>query len=1003
MPMLKRLGINLLFVCLASPFLSFGQKYEFVHYYTDDGLSQSPISAIEQDYQGFMWFGTFNGLNRFDGYSFKIYKKDPEDPRSLTSSHIEAIYEDSKNNLWVGTADGVNHYNRDSDSFQYYRYADPGPYNYAVHSLAEGKDGRLWVGGWQGLCYVDTTTRTLVRFSAAAEFMEDRPKIVFDIEAEQSGNLWLATNQGLYYLDITIAKFTKFDTPRPGTNRSVENEVKALYKDNRGTLWIGCQKGLYRLNDQNILEIVSPLMDEFVSDIDQNSDGSLLIATEKGLFAYNQPTGSVKHYKKERSATTLSDNVVRKIFMDRDKHLWLGTFYGLNYNGSRQNFGFLGKATLEKPGFKNPYVTSLCTNGDGQVFVGTAEGIEVVEVTSSGTNVLTDRYSALKAINNAIVSLASDEHDNIFISSWPDGMYVYNYKKDILKRVHNAPPSCGLAAILSHENKIWIGCDNNLYQYDIEEGQFDKHASIEATNITYLKKDSRNNLLLAGQSGMIKYNPVTGETTNYRGEGNAVSLRAKVVNNIYEDADKNFWIATGQGLYLMDKSQRLTSFWKKSGFADDDVKAITEDNRDNLWISTTNKLYKFNRKNLALRKFEVPDGLLVKEFSESAVLKLTSGHMVFGGKQGLIIFHPDSIQDNVIPPNVVITDFRILNQTIPAGSKILPKHISVSDELVLDYTAKEFSFDFVGLNFSSPQKNQYAYMMEGFDKDWNYSGTRRFASYTNLPPGHKYIFKVKASNEDGIWNEAGTSIRIYITPPFWDTWWFKTLTYVAGALFIYLIYRIRTHSVRKQRALLQKQKILLEEEVRAKTADLREANQHLHEQAERIAHMNALLQQDNIKLEHDLKDLVEARVMQKRVSFQEFQKIYPDDEACYKFIDELKNSRDFHCKKCNHHKFSKGPDYSRRCSRCNYIETINTGTIFAGIKFPISKAFYLLFLLSDGKHYTVGELSDLVDLRQQTCWSFRKRIEERTSNLHQRNKDGWSHLIMGPDLAHENT
>lgn len=999
--MLKLLIIQIPLICLLST-QTFGQKYEFVHYYTDDGLSQSTISAIEQDYQGFMWFGTFNGLNRFDGYSFKIYKKDPEDSRSLTSSHIEAIYEDSKNKLWIGTADGVNYYDRNSDSFQYYRYADPGPFNYAVHSFAEGKDGRLWVGGWQGLCYVDTATQTLIRFNPAAEFMEDGPKIIFDIEAESSGNLWLATNRGLFYLDIIKTSFTKFDVPETEANNSVENEVKTLYKDKRGTLWIGCEKGLYTLKGQDVLQLISPLSDEFISDIDQNSDGTFLIATERGLFVYNRETGDIKQYKKERSATTLSDNVVRKIFMDRDKHLWVGTFYGLNYNGSNQNFGFLGKATIEKPGLKNPYITSLCTNREGHIFVGTAEGIEVVEVTSSGIKFLSDRYTALKAINNAIVSLASDGHDNIFISSWPTGMYVYNFKKNILRRIRDTPPSCGLAAILIHENRIWIGCDNNLYEYNINKGSFDKQASFES-NITYINKDSRSNLLLGGQSGMIKYNPLTGETINYRGEGNAINLRAKVVNNIHEDADKNFWVATGQGLYRIDKSQKLTSFWKKEGFADDDVKAITEDNHDNLWISTTNKLYKFNRKNFAMRKFEIPDGLLVKEFSEHAALKLESGHMVFGGKQGLIIFHPDSIQDNVIPPNVVITDFRILNQTIPTGSKILPKHISVSNELVLDYTAREFSFDFVGLNFSSPQKNQYAYMMEGFDKDWIYSGTRRFASYTNLPPGSEYVFRVKASNEDGVWNEAGTSIRIYINPPFWDTWWFKTITYAIAAILIYIIYRIRTNNIRRQRILLEKQKILLEEEVRVKTADLREANQHLHEQAERIAHMNALLQHDNIKLEHDLKDLVEARVMQKRVSFQEFQKIYPDDEACYKFIDELKSSRDFHCKKCNHHKCSKGVDYSRRCSRCNYIETINTGTIFAGIKFPISKAFYLLFLLSDGKHYTVGELSELVDLRQQTCWSFRKRIEERTSNLHQRNKDGWSHLIMGPDLAHENT
>jgi hypothetical protein len=293
-------------------------------------------------------------------------------------------------------------------------------------------------------------------------------------------------------------------------------------------------------------------------------------------------------------------------------------------------------------------------------------------------------------------------------------------------------------------------------------------------------------------------------------------------------------------------------------------------------------------------------------------------------------------------------------------------------------------------------------MMEGFDKAWNYSGARRFASYTNLPGGREYTFRVKASNEDNVWNEQGTSLKIYIHPPFWQTWWFRAAIYILIATAAYAAYRIRVNSLRKHRIQLRKQKMLLEQEVKERTAELVEANEKLKEQAEKIAHMNVLLQEDNVKLEHDLKDLVTARIMQKHVSFDEFRKLYPDNDACFIFIDELKNSKDFCCKKCHYHKYSKGSDHSRRCSRCNYVETIITGTIFAGIKFPITKAFYLLFLMSDGKHYTLGELSELVDLRQQTCWTFKKRVEERTRNLNiQKNKDSWIQVIMLPDLAPE--
>ncbi len=984
------------------------QKLEFTHFYTYDGLSHSTITAIEQDYQGFMWFGTFNGLNRFDGYSFKTYKSNPANPNTLTSSHIESIFEDSKNNLWIGTADGVNVYDRKSDAFEYYRYAEPGPYKYAVNTLEGGLDGKLWVGGWQGLRYADSTSKTLISVGPAPDFSQDEFKVIFDIEVEKlSGNLWLATNRGLYYYNQKQNTFKRFNYRNDSGITDSTNEAKSLYIDNKGVLWVGHDKGLCILRKGgNSLEPILPELENyFIYDIDQRADGSMLIGTEKGLYVFNEQAGDIKLLTKERSVNTLSDNVVRSIFQDHNDHLWLGTFYGLNYNGSNQNFGYFGKATMEKPGLKNPYVTTLCSNSEGHIFVGTADGIEVLEISSNGVQIISSKYAALASINKPIVQLATDNKENIFITAWPGGGYIYNWRKNILKSIHRElSPNCVLPVMLYQDNRLWIGCGSSLYTYDPDQGRLNQQNVFENYTIVHLTQDSRKNLLFGGQGGMIKYNPVSNEILHYKySTDSSQSLPANVINYIHEDQEKNLWVATEQGLFLVDKANKVTSFRNRLGFEDDDVKAIAEDNHHNLWISTTNQLYRFNRKTSVLRKFEISDGLLLKEFSEQAVLKMESGHLVFGGKQGLIVFQPDSIKDNVIPPNVVLTDFKILNQPVAIGSEMLPVHISVAKELNLNYSATEFSFEFVALNFSSTQKNHYAYKMEGFDENWNYSGTRRFASYTNLPAGREYIFRVKASNEDNVWNDQGTFLKIYIDPPFWETWWFKMLACFTVALIIYVGFRIRINNIRQHRILLIKQKLELEKEVKEKTADLVEANQKLKEQAEKIAEMNVLLQEDNVKLEHDVKDLVEARVMQKHVSFEEFRKIYTDSDACYKFIDELKSSKEFHCKKCNHHKFSKGLDYSRRCSKCNYVETIITGTIFAGIKFPITKAFYLLFLISEGKLYTVGELSELVDLRQQTCWTFKKRVEERTKYLNfQKNKDGWSHAILQSDLAHPN-
>ena len=1001
--MLKFISLALLWLLACLPSSSTAQKYEFIHYYTDDGLSQSTISAIEQDYQGFMWFGTFNGLNRFDGYSFKVYKSDPQDQASLSSSHVETIFEDSKRNLWIGTADGVNLYHREKDAFQYCRYAEPSLHDYAVSAFAEGNDGRIWVGGWQGLCYIDSATKTLINVQPSVA--EEAPIAVFDIEPEPSGNLWLATNHGLFYYDELKNAMEAFHPKNSAAANSTTNEAKSLLRDKQGVLWVGYQNGIYKLKrgDKNPELQIPALEKKSISDIAQRSDGAFLISTESGLYVYNEGTGDLQQYKKERTANALSDNVVKKIFHDRHNHLWLATFYGLNYYGNNHNFDYFGRATIEKPGLKNPYVTALCSNGEQNIFVGTAEGIEIVDPGSGIIKTNIPQYSALASLKHSIVSLASDNYENIFITAWPSGIYIYNWKKNLLQPIQYDDKSCKLPVLVYEDERLWIGCENNLYQYDLKENEFIKHNVFEDCNIMYIKQDSRRNLLLGGPSGIVKFNPLTGEIMHYKNvDGIGNGLSARVINSIHEDEEKSFWIATDQGLFRLDKTHNLTSFWKKNGFGDDDIKSITEDERNNLWISTTNHLYRFNRKTYALRRFELTDGLLAKEFSNHAALALETGHMVFGGKQGLVVFHPDSIKDNAIPPNVVLTDFKVLNKPVAIGSKMLPTHISVAKELELDYASTEFSFEFVALNFSSTRKNQYAYMMEGFDKDWNYSGTRRFASYTNLPTGREYTFRVKASNEDNVWNNQGTALKIYIHPPFWETWWFKTAMYIVIIAAAYTAYRLRVNNIRRHRIQLRKQKMMLEQEVKERTAQIVEANEKLKEQAEKIAHLNVLLQEDNVKLEHDLKDLVTARIMQKRVSFDEFKKLYPDNEACHRFIDELKSSKEFYCKKCHYHKCSKGFDHSRRCSRCNYVETIITGTIFAGIKFPITKAFYLLFLMNDGRHYTIVELSELVDLRQQTCWTFKKRVEERTRNLNvQKNKDGWIQIIMLPDLAPE--
>jgi hypothetical protein len=505
--------------------------------------------------------------------------------------------------------------------------------------------------------------------------------------------------------------------------------------------------------------------------------------------------------------------------------------------------------------------------------------------------------------------------------------------------------------------------------------------------INYLHVDGHDNLWIGYQLGFIHYDTKTDQVTYFKTKPVADQrLNVNIINATYYDADGTRWIATDLGLHALRPDGAVDSFWLKHGFPNHTVTGILEDDRQNLWLSCNDGLYRFNKKNYSVRSFDIYDGLQGKEFMKNAAVKMPDGRLVLGGTKGLNIFSPDSVHDNPYPPNVVITDFKILNKSVPIGGDVLPSHISVVREITLQHTDSEFSFEFVALNFSAPHKNRYAYKLEGFDQEWNYCGTRRFASYTNLPRGKQFTFRVKASNNDNVWNEQGTFIKIYIEPAYWETWWFKALVYSAILTLAYSVYRIRINSIRKHRIELRKQ-------VNEQTAKLKLAS-------EQIEQWNEVLQAHNKKLQSNVKDLSLARVLVKPLSFDEFKEIYPDEKMCYQFLEELKWKEGFRCIRCQANQFAPTSVlFARRCVKCNHVERVTSGTLFTRLKFPITKAFYLLFLVTGNNNLTVRELSDILSLRQQTCWIFRRKIEKliREKGGVKNLKEGWKSIILTPE------
>lgn len=987
----------LAFVVLALPL--FGQqKLEFTRFYVEDGLSQNSIWAIEQDYQGFMWFGTFNGLNRYDGYSFKIYKSDPSNVHSINSSAIEVVFEDSKQNLWIGTSEGLNLYDRTKDQFIHFHPSPKNPnFGSAVKAIYEHKDGTIWVGGYQGVSSVDIANRKLIRLTPGFSAEENR-KPVTSLVFDGDNNLWTATDDGLDLYDFQKKKFNTF---YPGSGKPMGPIARSVYSlliDITGTLWVAGGNGIHLYHkNASTLQATLPEITGQVFSLYQTSDGSILISNRSKLYLYNhQQKKIIAQYVKSEERTGLTDETVTSIFEDKNKNLWIGTFDGLNYSGDKLKFKNISSKTKGLT-LKSPFVLSLYGDSENTLWVGTAKGIEIIDVSSDSIKHLTALHPALNKINSAVLSIISVGEGDILMTVWSEGTYRYNKKTKSLQKILDNIDSCSMPlAHQDHTGRIWIGCESGLFYLDSKTGKLMEEEKFGKFTINYLKQNQNSGLWLGYGLGIMHYDIVTGAVTQYVDNAKeSTNLKVSRVYHVYEDKEGITWFGTIQGLRVL-KNGEFESFWKEKGFPDHGVMGILEDDNNNLWVSANDGLYRFNKKTHSVVGFDMSDGLPGKEFSKGAALRMQNGIMAFGGTKGLTLFHPNRIRLDHALEDIVITDFKILNKSIGIDSVKLKNHILIANEINLDHKDTEFSFEFVAINFSSPDKVQYAYKLEGYDEDWNYSGARRFASYTNLPAGEEYVFKVKALNSDKVWSTHEAAIKVYITPPFWNRWWFRITMYAAIVGLAYVGYRLRFNALRKRSQQLLAQKHLLEEQVYQRTLELHKANVQLKEQAEEIATMNDMLKLDNQKLEDDVKDINEARVLQKWITLDELKKLYPDEESCYKFIEEQKWSNEYQCKKCGNQKYSPGHfEYSRRCSKCKYIETITANTIFEGIKFPIHKAFYLLFLINEGKRYTLKELADITDLRPQTCWTFKKRVIERTKNKNlQKNAGGLSELIL---------
>lgn len=796
---------------------------------SEQGLSQATVRCIFQDNKGFMWFGTQDGLNKYDGYSFTVYRHDQEETRSLSNNSIAAIYEDRTGTLWVGTTGGgLNRFNRETEEFSSFQHDPSNPQSISGNSVSfiyQDSSGALWVGTNNGLNLLDSQTNSFVRYLHDPSNSKSLSDNVLRWACEdKAGALWIGTeHSGLEKFDRRTGEFTHYQFDRVNQRSPSTFPVSSIYEDSRGALWVGTEGGgIYQLDRQSgeftrfkhDPNDTSSLADDNVRAIYEDKRGSLWIGTNNGLDSFDRQKSRFVHYRHDPAkADSLNDNSIFSLYEDRSGVLWVGTSGGgvNKLNRSDKRFVTYRNDPTNLHSLSDNSVAALYDDGAGKLWIGTSSGgLNLYDrETGEFKRYQHDPFNPRSLSSNSVTAIREDNSGALWVATNGGGVNRLDRQTGEFKVFRHQPSNPRSLSddrvwqILEDKSKrLWIGTANGLNRFNFQTGEFDTYrhspsnpASMSDNNVRALLEDRSGTLWIGTRGGGLNmFDRRTGEFSRYRHEQtNPGSLSSDAVYCLYEDATGTLWVGTTEGINQFDPvRQTFAHFTEKDGLSNNTIYAILGDRQGNLWISTNKGISRFNPQTRTFRNYDEGDGLQDNEFNGAAAFQSAGGEMFFGGINGFNSFRPEEIKDSLYQPPVVLTAFKKFDQKVK-----LDKALEDIDEIEVSYKDNVFSFEFAALDYTSPLKNQYAYRLEGFDKDWNYSGTRRVAIYTNLDGGN-YLFRVKASNSDGVWNEQGVSVRIRVVPPFWKTWWFVTL--VCGTVVLVGIVAYKRRISRLQRA-----------------------------------------------------------------------------------------------------------------------------------------------------------------------------------------------------------
>jgi len=888
-----------------------GVDKRFYHITIENGLSQSSVQAIQQDSKGFMWFGTDDGLNKYDGFNFTIYKTDPANPNSLRDNTINVLFEDSKQRLWIGTqSGGLVLYDRKKDSFITYFGVDDDENwqtlsSNTIWAITEDQEGLIWVGTSYGLNLFDPVTGRFHRIFSDNEQTTLSGNYISTLLVDNEGTLWVGTNDGLNKLDRVAGGFTRYQTAQTRDGAISLGMIRSLYEDKRGNFWIGTEdRGLFLFDaeDESFIRFAhepddpNSISGNAIFSIVEDHSGNLWVGTgSDGVNLFDRDNEVFHRYQQSNeNPYSINSDSITQLYVSSEGFIWIGTFTGgINvYDLEDRFFTHFANDPNDVNSLSNNIVQAIKEGPNGILWIGTdGGGLNYFDpVSEEFTRIPSIPGDDQTPSSNVILDIHRTD-SGMWLATYGEGVDFYDLDT---QRYRNYSAESGDPQRLSSPNVFTINesRDGNLWfsingggvvELEPVEERFrhfrlfraspDEPLTLRNDDARIAYEDSYGDVWIGTYGGLIhRYVRDEGEIKVYN-INEQISYTASVVQAILEDENGTLWFGSrGGGLLQFDReSDRVIPYATiDQGLPNNIIHTLLQDQNGMIWVTTNNGIARLNPDTGEFSNLNSEHGLNAREFTPRSGTIHSNGEIYLGSISGFVKFHPDSIRMDEAKHPVHLTELLLFNRPVPIGEDSpLNDHIGGLSEIFLSHKSSVITIGYTALNFSHFKGNQFAYRLLGFEEDWNFVGNQRRATYTNLSPG-EYEFQVMSANNFGLWNEEYASLKIHITPPFWMTWWFMVLMTLLILSVSMGVYRYRMNLVRIER-------IRLEKKIMERTKELQRSNSTKDKLFSIIAHdlRNyaasitglATLINDNSK-EDNFEEMKEYTGMLEKTSFQ---------------------------------------------------------------------------------------------------------------------------------------